>query len=233
MFGVTTNTILWANDLKKGTKLKPDQVLVILPISSIKYTVAKGDSIGSIAKKFKSDSREIAQFNSLDEDDKLTVGQDIMIPDADGSLLAAQNKKADEDAKKKLVKNAPRFNSNSKDYVDTTGYFSRPVVGGIRTQGIHGNNGVDIASKYGTPILAAASGQVIVSKSGGWGGGYGNYVVIKHSNGTQTLYGHMSEVLVSAGETVSRGQQIGKMGNTGRSTGVHLHFEVRGGRNPF
>lgn len=233
MFGVTTNTIVWANDLKRGVALVPDQVLIILPISSVKYTIVKGDTIQSVAKKFKSDVKEIAQFNSIDEDEKLVIGEDLMIPDADGSIFAAETKKASDNAKKQLVKNAPRFDSSSSVYVDTTGYFSRPVIGGVRTQGIHGHNGVDIASKYGTPILAAAGGQVIVSKTGGWGGGYGNYVVIKHSNGTQTLYGHMSEVLVQTGETVSRGQQIGKMGNTGRSTGVHLHFEVRGGKNPF
>lgn len=239
MFNVTPNTILWANDLKKGTSLRPDQVLVILPISSIKYEVKKGDTIQSIAKKFNGDESEIAQFNNLDNDEKLTVGDSIMIPDADGSLLASENKKAeDADKKKKAAKKKSNMGTKGADnssltYTDTTGYFSRPIIGGMRTQGIHGHNGVDLASTYGAPILAAASGQVIISKSGGWGGGYGTYIVLKHSNGTQTLYGHLSQTLVSVGQTVTKGQQIGKMGNTGQSSGVHLHFEVRGGKNPF
>lgn len=228
MFGVTPNTILWANDINKGSSLSPDQVLVILPISSIKYEVKKGDTIQSVAKKFNGDEKEIAQFNNLGSGDKLTIGDFIMIPDADGSLLASENKKTEEANKKKKT-----AKGTSKSSVDSTGYFSRPIVGGVRTQGLHGHNGIDFASSYGSPILAAAAGQVIISRSGGWGGGYGTYVVIKHSNGTQTLYGHMSQTLVSVGQSVTKGQQIGKMGNTGQSTGVHLHFEVRGGKNPF
>lgn len=231
MYGVTPNTILWANDLSRGTTLKPDQVLVILPISSIKYSIQKGDTIESLAKKFNGDANEIAQFNDLEVGAKLAVGNELMIPDADGALLAAQNKKAEDDAKKKPAKGTGTTSKGTK--ADTTGYFTRPVLGGTRTQGVHGNNGVDIASSLGTPVLAAASGQVLVSRSGGWGGGYGTYVVIKHPNGTQTLYGHLSQALVSVGQSVTKGQQIGKMGNTGQSSGVHLHFEVRGGRNPF
>jgi murein DD-endopeptidase MepM/ murein hydrolase activator NlpD len=103
----------------------------------------------------------------------------------------------------------------------------------VRTQGIHGYNGVDLAAGVGTPILAAAGGEVIVAKGSGWNGGYGNYVVIKHPNGTQTLYAHMSSTAISSGAQVSGGEVIGYVGNTGRSTGSHLHFEVRGAKNPF
>lgn len=234
MYGVTPNTILWANDLKKGTALQPDQVLVILPISSIKYAVQKGDTLQSLAKKFNGDASEIAQFNNLEEGEKLEVGSEIMIPDADGALLAAENKKAEDNEKKKKTNKKGSVNIGvGSSRTDTTGYFARPVIGGTRTQGLHGHNGIDIAASHGTPILAAASGQVLISRSGGWGGGYGTYVVIKHPNGTQTLYGHMSQTSVSAGQSVTKGQQIGKMGNTGQSSGVHLHFEVRGGKNPF
>ena len=109
----------------------------------------------------------------------------------------------------------------------------RPVVGGIKTQGIHGHNGVDLASYYGADIYASADGQVIVAKSEGWNGGYGLYIVVKHNNGTQTLYSHLSAVLVSSGQSVEQGQVIGKMGSSGDSTGTHLHFEIRGARNSF
>lgn len=108
----------------------------------------------------------------------------------------------------------------------------RPTKG-VRSQGIHGHNGVDIAAPVGTPVWAAADGKVIVARSGGWNGGYGSYVVISHSNGTQTLYAHLSRVDVTVGQSVTKGKTIGAMGNTGKSTGPHLHFEVRGGKNPF
>jgi murein DD-endopeptidase MepM/ murein hydrolase activator NlpD len=90
-----------------------------------------------------------------------------------------------------------------------------------------------LADKIGTPIHAAAAGTVIVARSGGWNGGYGSFVIISHSNGTQTLYGHASKVLVSAGQYVDQGDTIALMGSTGQSTGSHLHFEIRGAKNPF
>ncbi len=223
MFDVTPNTIYWANDLKAGSPIKPDQVIVILPITGIKYTVKKGDTVDLLAKKFKSDVGDIVSFNSVDTSVGLTIGQEIIIPNAEAETVVSS----------KTAK--PKSGTPSKPSSNIAGYFKRPVNGGVRTQGVHGNNGVDLASFGGSkvPILAAADGTVIISKSGGWNGGYGNYVVIKHSNGTQTLYGHLSENSVSVGNRVSKGQQIGRMGSTGDSTGVHLHFEVRGGKNPF
>ena len=103
----------------------------------------------------------------------------------------------------------------------------------MKTQGIHGYNAVDLAAGPGSSIRAAAAGEVIVSKATGWNGGYGQYIVIRHASGAQTLYAHLSSNAVGVGNYVSQGEVIGGMGNTGRSTGNHLHFEVRGGRNPF
>ena len=101
------------------------------------------------------------------------------------------------------------------------------------SQGIHGYNGVDVSAPSGTPIYAAAGGTIVVAKGGGgYNGGYGNYIVIDHGNGTQTLYAHMSSLAVSGG-SVSKGSLIGYVGSTGRSTGNHLHFEVRGAKNPL
>ncbi len=224
MFNVTTNTIIWSNDIKGG-KVSPGDKLVILPISGLRYTVKSGDTIQSIAKKYKGDVDDITQFNELAVNTKLTVGDVIIIPD--GEMLSGHDATAPQTAstvkKLKQYLSAPIFD----------GYYMRPIIGGVKTQGIHGHNGVDLASNFGANILAAASGEVIISKSSGWNGGYGSYIVIKHDNGTQTLYGHLSGVLVSVGDTVSQGQVIGNMGSTGKSTGTHLHFEVRGGRNPF
>ena len=81
--------------------------------------------------------------------------------------------------------------------------------------------------------MAAASGEIIISKNSGWNGGYGKYIVIKHNNGTQTLYSHNENNIVYTGQYVIQGQIIGYVGSTGRSTGSHLHIEVRGAENPF
>ena len=85
------------------------------------------------------------------------------------------------------------------------------------------HSGVDIPASYGSSILAADSGTVILA---GWNGGYGNCVVISHGNGVSTLYGHMSSIAVSVGQSVSQGQTVGYVGSTGASTGAHLHWEV-------
>ena len=84
---------------------------------------------------------------------------------------------------------------------------------------------VDIARANGTPVMAADSGYIVVA---GWSNeGYGNYIVVDHGNGFQTLYGHLSKIFVKVGDAVGRGTVIGNMGSTGRSTGPHLHFEIR------
>ena len=84
--------------------------------------------------------------------------------------------------------------------------------------------GTDIGASYGTPVVAYQGGTVLIA-SYHWS--YGNYVVVDHGNGLSTLYAHMSALTVSAGQTVTAGQQVGQVGSTGSSTGPHLHFEVR------
>ncbi len=186
-------------------------MLVILPISGVRYEVKKGDTLATLAKRYHGDLEEIAKFNDLDPNSALTLGAEIIIPD--GELVAVEGNS----------KNTPLF-------VD---YYIRPIKGGRKSQGIHGYNGVDLAAPTGTPLLASASGTVVVSKQGAWNGGYGNFVVIKHGNGTQTLYGHNSSNLVKVGQKVVQGQVIGYVGSTGKSTGPHVHFEIRGAKNPF
>ncbi len=221
MFDVTMNTIRWANDLTPKQAIQPGDKLVILPITGVRHMVKKGETLATLAKKYKGTVEEIAQFNGLHEGDALAVGDEIIIPD--GEVVSAPSSSKSSSGSK-LTYGGPTY----------AGYFMRPIAGGVRTQGIHGYNGVDLASSYGASIFAAAAGEVIISHNdGGWNGGYGNYIVIRHDNGTQTLYAHLSSSIVAVGDTVTQGQTIGYMGNTGRSTGTHLHFEVRGASNPF
>ncbi|MDB5254717.1 MAG: peptidase family protein [Candidatus Nomurabacteria bacterium] len=116
---------------------------------------------------------------------------------------------------------------------DIRGYYSQPVSGKL-SQGIHDVNAIDIATPVGTTVHAAAEGTVIVAKGDGkYNGGYGSYIVVSHPNGTQTLYAHLNTVTVDLGQVVTQGQPIGMSGKTGKVTGAHLHFEIRGATNPW
>jgi LysM repeat protein len=220
MYGVTVNTIKWANDIK-GNTVAPGEIITILPVSGIKYTIKSGDSTASIAKKFKVKADDIIQFNNISENEALIAGTTLIIPDAEPEATS----------KPAPVKKS--FASKIVGGLLSIGDFVRPMKVGVKTQGIHGNNGIDIGASIGSEVYASAAGQVIVAKQGGYNGGYGSYVVIQHSNGVQTLYAHLSSVTASRGQSVSQGQLIGHSGNTGKSTGPHLHFEVRGASNPF
>ena len=216
MFGVSVNTIVWANDIKRGV-ITPGQTFVILPISGVKHSVVKGDTITSLAKKYKADVEEIIRYNDLIEGSTLALGETVIIPDGEVAVIAS----------------APRSTLRGTGGPSYEGYYIRPILGGRKTQGLHGYNGVDLASEYGAAVFASASGAAIVSRNYGYNGGYGNYIVIQHDNGSQTLYAHLSQNLAYEGMTVYKGQMIGKMGATGKSTGPHLHFEIRGAKNPF
>lgn len=228
-FGVTTNTLLWANDLKSTDVIKPGDKLVILPVTGIKYQVKKNDIVDTIAKKYKAESEKIIAFNDLPADGRINEGQELIIPD--GEI-------APPPAPPKPIKTTQPINVASKGPRPANiasageGFYIFPTTG--RNYGrIHSNNGVDIANKCGTPIYASSDGTVNTAKSG-WNGGYGTYIKITHgSNRTETLYGHLSVLDVAPGQGVSKGQFIGYMGTTGRSTGCHLHFEVHGARNPL
>lgn len=221
MFGVSANTILWSNDIPRGGGITIGQKLVILPVSGTKHTIKKGDTIAKIAALYQADAEEIRSFNDI-SDEKLTVGDTIIVPNGIETPPTSVSFK----------KTGISVSLKTSSGIATNGYFVRPARG-ARTQGIHGHNGVDFSGRGGPEVFAAAAGTVIVSRDSGWNGGYGQYVVIKHNNGTQTLYAHLSDNMVSEGAEVSQGQRIGTIGATGKSYGPHLHFEVRGGRNPF
>lgn len=218
MFDVSTNTIIWANDIKSGSFITPGQTLVILPITGVRHTVVKGETVKGITEKYGGNYEEILKYNDLTTESIISVGDIIIIPD--GEITA------------------PKYSSveyivSGSSVPSYSGYYIKPITNGYRSQGLHGYNAVDYAAPVGTPIIASASGEVIINRNSGWNGGYGNYIVIKHNNGTQTLYSHNSKNIVYSGQKVVQGQVIGYVGSTGRSTGPHIHFEVRGAENPF
>jgi LysM repeat protein len=189
--------------------------------SGWKYEVKKGENLWSISKKFKISLKELLNINDLNENSIIKPGDKIVIPGVKPQALFPENKD---------------FNLVGK-FVSALKKIGEMIipVSGLNWGKKHSNNGTDIAAQCGQEVFAANDG-VVIESSDGWNGGYGNYIIIRHRNGIYTLYGHLSLRVVEIGEKVVKGQLIGYVGNTGYTegpTGCHLHFEVRGGRNPF
>jgi len=223
-FGVSIDTIRWANDLPSISAIKPGQTLKILPVTGIVHKVGKGETIYSISKHYSADAQSIVDFpfNIFvnDETFALAVGQTLIVPDG------VMPKATPWSPTTYIARKTPDAGA-----VSALGIFAWPASGNI-SQGFRWyHRGIDIANKSAPAILAADSGKVMLV---GWpdGSGYGNRVVIDHGNGFKTLYAHLTKIYVVAGQTVNRGDQIGQMGSTGRSTGIHLHFEIEKGGSP-
>lgn len=212
-FSVSVDTIKWANDIKRDTVTAGD-TLKIPPVTGLVVKVNEGDTVYSLAKKYKTDAQKIVNFPFNDFSDldtfALNVGQTLIVPDGVMPSAAPVAR--------------PRF-SVSQLSAGGTGQFAWPTTGGISQYPIWYHMAFDIANPSAPPITAAGGGTVILVQYLSYG--YGRHAIIDHGDGLATLYGHMSEVYVTSGEAVSQGQVIGKMGSTGRSTGTHLHFEVR------
>ncbi len=225
-YGLQVSTIMWENNLSAKTKLKPGQEIRILPVDGVRHKVSRGETIYSIGKKYGLDGSQVQvvvdyPFNEFvnDETFGLAAGQYLMVPDGEMPQPVA-------DALPK-----PRIASKltpDAGAVSATGKFLWPAAG-LVTQGYRFyHKAVDIANRAAGPVLAADAGVIRVA---GWpdNSGYGNRVIIDHGNGFVTLYGHLSLIQVQEGQRVGRGDVIGQMGSTGRSTGTHLHFEIRQG----
>lgn len=219
-FGISLNTLLWANNIRNANLIKLGDELVILPVTGVRYDVKKGDTMDSIAKKFKGDASEILSFNGLAIGESLEAGSSIIIPDGELAPTATPS--------------TPVTTSRYANLpAEPKGYYLRPILAGRKSRGIHGYNGIDLADSCGLPVLASAAGNVIIARNSGWNGGYGKYIVVAHLNGSQTLYAHLSSIFAVPGQRVGQGNHIGLIGSTGNSTGCHVHFEIRGARNPF
>ena len=224
-FGISEETILWQNGLTSKSAIKVGETIQVLPVTGISHKVSKGDTVHSISKRYDTSSQGIVDFpyNTFTNDEtfELAVGQTVIVPD--GIQPAAQ-------------KSTPRFKRTVPDAgtVVASGNFVWPAGGTISQNFIWYHPGIDIANRVVPGIAAADAGTVEYAGCLGWG--YGCHIRINHGNGYKTLYGHLSSYGVSVGQTVGRGTIIGRMGSTGRSTGIHLHFEVirNGVRiNPF
>ncbi len=242
-FGVTPDTIMTYNHMDSIT-VTVGQVLEVPSDSGVMYTVKKGDTLSSVSKKYNVSSEDVTLYNGLFSGDNLAIGDEIFLPGAKGPEITKKKTSPVTKATAKTTTGKTTYAKGDTSHLNTVAAVNKystlpkfdylfPAPGSVRTQKMHGNNGVDLAGKLGSPILAAETGVVTVAKTGGYNFGYGNYIIIKHSNGSETLYGHLQRVNVSVGQSVSRGEQIANLGNTGNSTGPHLHFEVHGGFNPF
>jgi LysM repeat protein len=221
-FDVSPNTIRWENNIT-GNTVSVGKKLNILPVTGVKHIVKSGDTISKIADKYDAESEDVFIFNGIKKGDALRVGDIVFVPNG---IIKAVIQNTNTSSSKVVY-------SNTKT---PSGYYAIPVTGrvtspyGPRKGGFH--YGVDFGAPRGTPVYAAASGTVVkiigicVEGKSSCGGRYGNYIVIEHSNGTKTFYAHLSKINVSVGKSVKQGQKIGAVGNTGRSTGPHLHFEI-------
>jgi murein DD-endopeptidase MepM/ murein hydrolase activator NlpD len=216
-FDVSIDSVKWANPSINWQKVKPGVVVSVPPVTGVVYKVKPGDTVYSIAKKLQTDPQGIVDFpmNTFSDDETfaLVAGQTLIVPDG---VMPSE------------VATAPTFaNVLTPDAgaVSATGKFVWPAFGRMTQPFRYYHPGTDIANHDGGQILAADSGVVVVS---GWTNvGYGNHIIIDHGNGYKTLYAHLSVISVVTGQRVTRGSVIGQMGSTGRSTGTHLHFEIR------
>ncbi len=221
-YGVSVNTILWENNLTSSGAIRPGQELKILPTSGVKHTVKEGETISSIAKKYGVDAEDILEYNEIEIEEHIVPSEEIIIPNGvkkTPPTPARQKYLADlqkEDYKKIEV---------PADYQGTGHELIWPEPAGSRISQYFSSRhrAIDIPCRN-CQIVAAADGIVELS---GWQKGYGNTIVINHGNGIKTRYGHASALIVNAGDTVAQGQAIMISGSTGRSTGPHLHFEVK------
>lgn len=220
-FGISTDTIKWANDLT-GDSIKPGQVLKILPVTGVAVTVKSGDTLASVAKKFSAEQQPILDFpfNDIPDDLSLKVGQLLIIPDGIPPETKAPPKARPQPQYLAQGPGSPAFSAPGG------AQFVWPASGTLTQYFSWYHPAIDVANRAGPGIAATDGGTVLVA---GWpdASGYGNRVVLDHGNGYTSLYAHLSNIYVSAGQTISRGQLIGQMGSTGRSTGTHLHLEIR------
>ncbi len=247
---IELDTLVGSNTFKSSSRLRPGAVLRIPNQDGIFYVMKKGEKLEAVAKRYGVSMNKLRAVNVNKDLTALKTGEEIFLPGARPEGVIEPK----EDVKKAEVKKSPSAKvANAKEksksdkkviaYIEpavkSSGYYRWPVMGRINspfgwrqhpiTKRHDFHTGIDIKGERNDPIKAAASGRVIYS---GWMGGYGKVLVIEHNNGQSTLYAHCSTLMAAKGASVSSGQVVAKIGTTGRSTGPHLHFEVRNGNSP-
>lgn len=216
--GISIDTIKWANDLISD-RIKPGDSLKILPVTGVSHIVKSGDSLASVAKKYDAEQQAIMDFpfNDVPDDFSLKVGQLLIVPDG-----VPPETKVPAKPRLQYLASGPASAAFNAPFGAS---FIWPTNGGITQYFTWYHPGADIANRSAPGVSASDGGRVVVA---GWPdySGYGNRIVVDHGNGYTSLYAHLSNIYVSVGDMVSRGQLIGQMGSTGRSTGTHLHFEI-------
>jgi murein DD-endopeptidase MepM/ murein hydrolase activator NlpD len=214
-YDVSVMTIWWANHLKSTDKLHVGQILVIPPVDGLVITVQAGDTLDSLAAKFKVSTDAVVEANDL-SDTNLIIGQVLLLPGAKGAPIP-----------KPTITVTRSTSSGSRRAPSLSGGWAWPVqVGGwYISQGYSSYHpAIDIADKYGTPVVAPHAGRVV--RAGWYPSGEGYTVWIYIGNGMYTCEEHFSSIGVSVGQYVSRGQFVARMGMSGNATGPHVHFEI-------
>jgi len=211
-YGIDVDTIVANNDIPDIDRLQIGQELTILTIRGAIHTVRRGESLWDISRTYNVSIDEIAAVNGIADPSRIQVNQQLIIPGAQAAAAALR--------REALVSSSGQLLRN----------FEWPTISGARISSNFGQRwgrmhyGIDIAVPIGTQVYAAAAGTVTYA---GPMGTYGILVIIDHGNGVETRYAHLSRPVVSVGQRVKRGQLIAYSGNTGNSTGPHLHFEIR------
>lgn len=220
-YGTDVSSIMASNNLSSANRLKVGQELKVLTVKGLLHRVSSGDTLWDIARKYSVKVEDIQNANSAVKEGPLTLGKELIIP---GGKLPARSTP--------VSRGTGRGSSSSSASTSSLGMrwpLRGPITSGFGTRWGKLHAAIDIGVSTGTPVKAAAAGRVTYS---GWADGYGKLVIIRHSNGIETRYGHNSKLSVSVGQYVEQGTTVALSGNTGFSTGPHLHFEVRKNGKP-
>ena len=223
-YNISVVTILWSNNLSLRSYIRPGDELKILPVSGLIHKVVKGDTLSKIANLYDTNLEKIIEYNKLKADGSdIAIGEELIIP---GGVKPTPVITYTAPVQKYTQLSNVAAPPPSVNAPAGSGWLWPTSVRRITQYYGWRHTGLDIGGPVGTPLYASKSGKVIMSQCG-WNGGYGCYIIIDHGGGYQTLYGHASQLYVNYGDQVVQGQTIAAMGSTGRSTGPHVHFEVR------
>lgn len=214
-FDLEPTTLMWANPAAEDAPdlLRVGQELTILPIDGVYHQVEEGDTLESIAETYDIEPDAIlhCEHNDLEQGERnIEPATYLIVPGGEKPY------------EPKIV---TAYNGPVPEGARGTGRFQWPVLGHITQGNWYGHRAIDIGAPTGSAVMASDGG--FVSFAGWTDVGYGYLIVVDHANGFATYYGHLSNIYVAEGQAVERGQVIGAVGNTGNSTGPHLHFEVR------